>query len=207
VGAAGPGPPAEYRERRRHLEAAWAGALRRFRDHMDDHHHLHEHMHEGTRMTEPVDNVRQLRRPPIRQSTVVRSDVAHTFDAFVRTIGAWWPVQTHSMGQERVAGVVFERELGGRIYETWDDGGESTWGHVLAWDPPNGFTMTWDILPGETEVQLSFRALGPALTRVEVEHRGWERLTDEQFAQLPTARGGYSEGWKLILATFARTQE
>jgi hypothetical protein len=31
--------------------------------------------------------VTALRRPPVRQSTVVRSDMRHTFDTFVRTIG------------------------------------------------------------------------------------------------------------------------
>ena len=31
--------------------------------------------------------VTALRRPPVRQSTLVRSDRRHTFDTFVRTIG------------------------------------------------------------------------------------------------------------------------
>jgi hypothetical protein len=52
------------------------------------------------------------------------------------------------------------------------------------------------------------RYVGPALTRVAVEHRGWERLTEEQVAQdsaLPDGyRGGaYSEGWALIIGRFA----
>ncbi|MFJ8815687.1 hypothetical protein [Amycolatopsis thermoflava] len=34
-----------------------------------------------------------LSRPPVRQATLVRSDAAHTFDTFVRTIGVWWPVE------------------------------------------------------------------------------------------------------------------
>jgi Activator of Hsp90 ATPase homolog 1-like protein len=197
VSAAGTDPLAR---RRRWLTAVWADTLRRFRD----------HMHEGTPMPsspDPADNVRQLRRPPIRQHTIVRSDAAHTFDAFVRTIGAWWPVRPFSIGQERVAEVVFERRLGGRVYEAWDDGEQVTWGHVLAWDPPAGFTMSWEILPATTEIQLTFRALGPALTRVELEHRGWERLTEEQLAQATAVPGGYSAGWARVLAAFAETQQ
>ena len=29
---------------------------------------------------------------------MVRSDLDHTFGAFVRTIGAWWPIETLSFG-------------------------------------------------------------------------------------------------------------
>jgi hypothetical protein len=77
-----------------------------------------------------------LHRPPARQATMVRSDVTHTFDTFVRTIGVWWPVQPFSRGQDRVREVNFERRLGGRVYQTWDDGTERDWGEILAWGPP-----------------------------------------------------------------------
>src|ERR1700678_4322114 len=46
--------------------------------------------------------VTALRRPPVRQSVVVRSDRGHTFDTFVRTIGVWWPVTPFSAGKDRV---------------------------------------------------------------------------------------------------------
>ena len=54
-----------------------------------------------------------------------------------------------------------------------------TWGEVLAWEPPGRFAMSWKMTPVPTEVELTFQALGPALTRVSVEHRGWEALSDE----------------------------
>ena len=63
--------------------------------------------------------------------------------------------------------------------------------------------MTWEATPVTTEVELTFRVLGPALTKVDVEHRGWEHLTDEQFAHATTAGGGYSAGWAAILAALA----
>jgi len=31
--------------------------------------------------------------------------------------------------------VTVERRTGGRVYETWTDGTEVTWGELLAWDP------------------------------------------------------------------------
>ena len=42
-------------------------------------------------MSQPPDQVTAVRRPPVRQSITVRSDPGHTFEVFVRTIGAWWP--------------------------------------------------------------------------------------------------------------------
>jgi Activator of Hsp90 ATPase homolog 1-like protein len=156
--------------------------------------------------------VTRLQRPPVCQSTLVRSDVAHTFDVFVRAIGAWWPVQPYSAGGERVRQVTFERRVGGRVYETWGDGTTVDWGEVLVWDPPAGFTISWRSTPAVTEVELVFSELGPSLTRVAVEHRGWDALTDEQLAQdcaLPGGylSGAYATGWSTILARLAHAVE
>ncbi len=153
-----------------------------------------------------------LRPTPVRQSTLVRSDVAHTFDTFVRTIGSWWPVQPYSAGKDRVRDLTIEPRLGGRVYETWDDGTEIDWGALLAWEPPERFVMTWTNTPAPTEVELSFRPLGPALTRVSVEHRGWEALTAEQLRQDCAHPGGYSggayvRGWGEILGRMALSIE
>jgi Activator of Hsp90 ATPase homolog 1-like protein len=153
-----------------------------------------------------------LRRPPVRQATIVRSDIAHTFDVFVRTIGVWWPVNPFSAGQDKVRDVTVEPRAGGRVYETWQDGTDVSWGELLAWDPPHGFTMTWTGTPAPTEVELSFIALGPALTRVAVEHRGWEELSDAQLSEdcaLPGGytAGAYSQGWEAILRRFTNALE
>src|SRR6266581_5201374 len=135
-----------------------------------------------------------LRRPPVRQSTLVRSDAQHTFDVFVKTIGTWWPARQFSVGRDRVRGVTMEQRPGGRVYETWDDGTEIGWGTVVAWEPPRRFVMAWAGTPAATEVELTFAALGPALTRVAVEHRGWEALTDAQLTEDCALPGGYSSG-------------
>ena len=155
-----------------------------------------------------------LQRPPVRQATTVRSDVEHTFAVFVREIGAWWPTRPMSRGKDRVRDVTFEQRLGGRVYETWHDGAEHVWGHVLAWEPPTRFLISWELTAVETEVELTFTALGPALTRVAVEHRGWERLTQAQLdADCATpgnggySGGAYSTGWLRILGLLAQAAE
>jgi uncharacterized protein YndB with AHSA1/START domain len=162
----------------------------------------------GDRPGRPAGTVTALRRPPVRQSIVVRSGRRHTFDTFVRTIGAWWPVTPFSAGRDRVRDVTFERHEGGRVYETWQDGTEVAWGRVLAWAPPERFVMSWNMTSVATEVELAFAELGPQLTRVAVEHRGWERLTEEQLARDCALPGGYlggayREGWARILSRLA----
>lgn len=152
--------------------------------------------------------VTALRRPPVRQFTLVRAGAAHTFDTFVATIGAWWPVQPFSAGKDRVRDVTIERRPGGRVYETWDDGTEADWGTVTAWEPPARFVMTWNLTPAPTEVEFTFAALGPALTRVAVEHRGWDALTAEQLAEDCALPGGYQHGafaagWATVLSHLA----
>jgi hypothetical protein len=58
----------------------------------------------------------------VRQATVVRRPITHTFEVFVTAIGVWWPVQPFSAGGERVVDVTMEPRLNGRVYETWADG-------------------------------------------------------------------------------------
>ena len=163
--------------------------------------------HVRTPMANGEGRVVPLRRPPVRQSTVVRSDVDHTFDVFVRTMGVWWPTR-FSAGGDRVRDITLERRTGGRVVETWADGTVVEWGALSDWRPPHGFTMSWHGTPAPTEVELSFAALGPALTRVTVEHRGWEALSEAQLGQDCALPGGYTggaygQGWATILACFA----
>ncbi len=105
--------------------------------------------------------VTELRRPPVRQSVLVRAGRAETFRSFVTTIGTWWPVQPFSAGKERVRAITIEQQPHGRVYETWDDGTEVDWGTVTDWQPPERFTMTWTFTPSDTEVEFTFTALGP----------------------------------------------
>jgi uncharacterized protein YndB with AHSA1/START domain len=156
--------------------------------------------------------VTPLRRPPVRQGTLVRSEIAHTFEVFVSSIGVWWPVQRFSAGGERVVDVTVEPRLHGRVYETWADGTAVDWGRVLAWEPPHRITMTWTSTPVTTEVELTFTALGPTLTRVAVEHRGWDALSEAQLSEDCALPGGYTSGayatgWACILTHLAAAAE
>src|SRR5690349_7489806 len=115
----------------------------------------------------------------IKQATIVRGARARTFDVFVREIGSWWPTGPFSLGHDKVVAVTFEPRLGGRVYETWADGTEVAWGEVIGWQPPSRFTITWTVLTAVTVVEVVFTELGPSLTRVALEHRGWEKLSTD----------------------------
>ena len=153
-----------------------------------------------------------FQRPPIRKSIVVRRGREVVFETFVRTIDRWWPLRPFSMGEDRVASVTFERLLGGRVYETWHDGTERDWGVVLDWAPPERFAMTWNVTGVPTEVELRFVAEASDRTRVELEHRGWESLSEQQLREDCALPGGYlggsfSRGWDAILARFVEAVE
>ena len=52
-------------------------------------------------------------------------------------------------------------------------------GEIAAWEPPSRLAYLWHIRDDRadaTEVEINFVDQGDATTRVEIEHRGWERL-------------------------------
>ncbi len=61
------------------------------------------------------------------------------------------------------------------------DGSEGSWGTILAWVPPHRLVMAWKPNRTElppTEVEIQFIEQDDGRTRVDLEHRGWERLGD-----------------------------
>jgi hypothetical protein len=147
-------------------------------------------------MTEPIE--------PVVVAVEVRRGIEDAFRVFTAEIAAWWPVADHSVEPDRVAAVVLEAGAGGRLYERWHDGHEADWARVLAWEPPARLLLAWmpnPDRPAPTEVEVRFVALEPGHTRVELEHRGWERLG----AQGPESRAGYESGWPVVLESFAAT--
>lgn len=131
----------------------------------------------------------------IRKTVLVDFAPAEAFELFTARIASWWPVRTHSYGGDKVKNVILEPHVGGRLYEVTDDE-EQDWGKVLAWDPPNGFLLDWQI--GEacgTEVEVTFAPEGPG-SRVVLEHRGFSESDP---------RERYEGGWDVVLAPFVET--
>ena len=137
----------------------------------------------------------------IHKTVLVDFAPAEAFELFTTRVSSWWPKESHSYGGDKVKEVVFEPRVGGTLYEVTDEG-TAPWGRITAWDPPHRLVMEWLIvkcggLPG-TEVEVRFTPEGPG-TRVELEHRGWERAVD------PSGRNNYDSGWDVVLAPFVES--
>lgn len=139
---------------------------------------------------------------PIRKSIVVNAPPELAFRRFTAEMGTWWPLPSHSVGQRDAETVTMEAWVGGRIVEKIRGGRESVWGSITAWDPPHRVAFTWH--PGHTEaeamdVEVRFAAEGER-TRVELEHRGFEKLPT---ALAKKAHRGYPMGWDYVLGIYA----
>jgi hypothetical protein len=159
-----------------------------------------------------AENVVPMMRPPIKQSVLVPSGRQHTFEVFTQRLADWWPLVPFSSGGGRVSNVTLDPRVGGRVIEVWEDGSQVEWGELLAWTPPEAFAMTWNITGTPTEVELRFLEMAPSLTRVELEHRGWERLSEDELLADCGIPGGYvggafTEGWHRILTAFKKEIE
>ncbi len=132
----------------------------------------------------------------IVKSVVVPVSAERAFEAFTVEMGRWWPLVTHSVGEEKATDVRLEGAVGGRIVEYDADGPIGYWGTISDWDPPKSVSFTWH--PGADpkqagHVTVRFTEVAGG-TEVELTHSGWERRPDG--AQ---ARKGYLVGWPLVL--------
>ena len=128
----------------------------------------------------------------IRKTLVVDTRPGEAFRVFADRLGEWWP-REYALGGDRTERVVVEPREGGRVYELETDGTEHEWGAIAVYDSPRRLVLSWGLNGSEVEVR--FAAAGEG-TRVELEHRGWERLEDGQ------ERAEYDVGWDVILSAY-----
>ncbi len=115
---------------------------------------------------------------PIRLQFEVACPVDRAFEVWTGRIAAWWP-KDHTVSADDDLVVVLEGRAGGRIFERRTDGLEHDWGVVTIWEPPNRLGYTWHLNrepTDATDVEVRFLPQGLDGTKVEIEHRGWERL-------------------------------
>ena len=139
---------------------------------------------------------------PILKTVRIKASPERAFRRFTAELGTWWPLRSHSTGQAEAEAVTMEPRVGGRIVERIRGGREAVWGTITTWDPPRRVAFTWHPgRPSETaqDVEVRFTPDGDG-TRVELEHRGFERLGP---ALARKARRGYPIGWEYVLGLFA----
>jgi uncharacterized protein YndB with AHSA1/START domain len=138
----------------------------------------------------------------VRSSVTVPLAPAEAFRLFADQMASWWPLATHSVYQSEATGIVIEPRVGGRVYETTDDGRTSDWGVISAWQPGERLAMSWH--PGNepglaTQVDIHFVAAAEGGTTVDLVHTGWE----VRGADAPKIAAGYDDGWKFVLGRYA----
>jgi uncharacterized protein YndB with AHSA1/START domain len=146
---------------------------------------------------------------PVRKSIVVRATPAQAFDAFSARIDRWWP-KTHGIGATPVRESIIEPFVGGRWYTRCEDGSDVTVGHVRAWEPGRRLVFSWEVsadwkpdarIAYASEVEVTFTAEAGDQTRVDLEHRDFERMSAPGGETMRKAVDG---GWPALLALFAQ---
>lgn len=138
----------------------------------------------------------------VAKAITVACNVQNAFRLWTEQIRTWWPAG-HSRSGDPATQVFLEGKVGGRFYERTAQGDEYDWGQVVLWEPPHRLTYTWYLGSGPeqpTQVDVRFVALGPAQTRVEIEHRGPELIG----ALWGRNQARYQAAWAVVLAAFAQ---
>ena len=142
---------------------------------------------------------------PLRLDFEVGCEAERAFEVWTARIGMWWPAD-HTVSGEDDLEVHIEGRVGGRIYERTSSGTEHDWGEVTVWEPPSRLGYVWHLRRDRSEatvVEIRFVPLGESRTRVEIEHRGWERLGAEGQAWRDRNLGG----WRTLLPHFTQSVE
>jgi uncharacterized protein YndB with AHSA1/START domain len=146
---------------------------------------------------------------PVRKTVIVQATPAEAFEVFASRIDRWWP-KTHGLGATPVRESIIEPFVGGRWYTRCEDGTDVVVGHVLTWQPPERLVVSWEISAQwkpdprasfASEVEVRFMADTAGRTRVELEHRNFERMGA---AAGETMRNGVDGGWPTLLELFAK---
>jgi len=127
----------------------------------------------------------------------IEVDVAHqrAFAVWTEEVGAWWPLAEHSLGQADAAGCAYEPGIGGRVFETANNGDQHLWGTIQVWEPPRRLAHSWHPgrpLSDRTMVLVTFTPLAPNRTRLTLTHSGWREGDEER-------RAAYDTGWGHLL--------
>jgi len=156
-------------------------------------------------------NVTDMTETAIKKTVTVKASVEHAFKVFTDGFDTWWP-RSHHIGKQPMVKAVLETRAGGRCFGREADGVECHWGTVTAWEPPRRLVIAWHIAPNfqvtdldparSSEVEIRFTPEAGGMTRVDLEHRHFERH-GKDFEKLRTSVAGPG-GWGGLLQVFGR---
>jgi uncharacterized protein YndB with AHSA1/START domain len=153
--------------------------------------------------------IKQAEAATAHAQVVVDAPLDRAFRVFTEEFDRIKP-RDHNLLRVPIAETVFERRVGGHVYDRGVDGSECRWARVLAYEPPHRVVISWDVSPRwqieadpekTSEVEIRFIAETPQRTRVELEHRHLDRHGEGWEAEREAVRG--QGGWPLYLDRFA----
>ena len=148
---------------------------------------------------------------PVRKTIVVQATPERAFAGIhFRRARSLVAEDLHNIGTAPLRESIIEPFVGGRWYSKCEDGSEVVVGHVSVWQPAQRFVVSWEIsaqwkpdarVALASEVEVRFVADAAGGTRVELEHRNFERMG---VADGETMRKGVDGGWPGLLELFAK---
>jgi uncharacterized protein YndB with AHSA1/START domain len=150
---------------------------------------------------------------PVRKSITVKASAERAFQVFTEGFDTWWP-RAHHIGKSPLKKAIIEGFPGGRCYSEQEDGTDCPWGEILVWEPPHRLVMAWKIKPNwqyepdlakSSEVEVRFTEEAHGRTRVDLEHRHFERHGEGWETMRTQVDGGM--GWGALLGLYAAQVE
>jgi uncharacterized protein YndB with AHSA1/START domain len=145
---------------------------------------------------------------PVRKSVHVLAPPAHAFEVFTARLDRWWP-KTHGIGAAPIKESIIEPFVGGRWYTRCEDGSDVVVGHVRVWEPGARLLVTWEVSAAwksdprvefASEIEIRFSPDPAGGTRVDLEHRNFERIGGTDGEKM---RNAVDNGWPALLDLYA----
>ena len=152
---------------------------------------------------------RTIEIAPVRKSVVVDASPPQAFAVFTSGIDRWWP-KSHGIGATPITESIIEPFVGGRWYTRHEDGTDVVIGHVRVWQPAERLVISWEISAEwkpdprpavSSEVEVRFTGEPSGRTRVDLEHRNFERMGAAAGEKM---RNNVEGGWPHLLDLYAK---
>lgn len=125
----------------------------------------------------------------------IEATVTEVWAALTEKIGEWWPAEFYAGGESGSRTFSIEMKPGGRMMESWQDGGGVLWGTVIglepnsqlqvqgstfpAWGGPTQWFGTWNLVSSGEKTLLKFseHAIGRVSeSGMADKDKGWQFL-------------------------------
>ena len=149
----------------------------------------------------------------MRCSLLVPGPAEHAFAVFTDELTDWWVTEYTGPARRRSPSWAWSRGPAACSTRSARTASARDWGRVLTWDPPRRLVFAWQLGPDRvpvpdparaSEVEVLFLPDGPERTRVELEHRHFDRHGEAAEGYRKALTAGWHELLTRYLATVSR---